>query len=78
MTLCPLLTHVLAVQEIVDLNLNFQHIQKHFSYFLQIFMYDISLLSCLRLAYSRIAKLRIAYLRLAYVRLAYVRPASAS
>jgi len=73
MTLCPLLTHVLAVQEIVDLNLNFQHIQKHFSYFLQIFMYDISLL-----AYSRIAKSRIAYLRLAYVRLAYVRPASAS
>ena len=56
MTLCPLLTHVLAVQEIVDLNLNFQHIQKHFSYFLQIFMYDISLLSCLR-----IAKLRLAY-----------------
>ena len=46
-------------------------------------MYDISLLSCLRLAYSRIVKLRIAYLRIAYVRLAYmrlayVRPASAS
>ena len=68
MTLCPLLTYVLAVQEIVDLNLNFQLIQKHFPYFLQIFMYDIYLLSCLRLAYSRIA----------YLRLAYVRPASAS